>query len=300
MQEAPERPDTAEAPEQEPRGRSRRRRVLVATSIVAAVAAIAIVVAFNGSDAGDATAPVAQEAASEPTEVLPPPTPRRLRGEPRPYEVTLTWERGSGEGPIDHYEVYRDGRLIATVHVLDEQYVDDDVLPRTRYSYELEAVGDPPEAGSTSATLRVATPAAPLATARLAGVFSVSLRLDSSYGITGVDDLTAGWRATPKCGDGPCGVRLKDINGALPVLDVAQDGAAYDADGSGNVGFTCGGVAQSTSYRLHLRVVAADTVGGGWRATKVEGTLTYSIPEQLGCRSGGVSYSVTGRLVKGA
>ena len=116
------------------------------------------------------------------------------------------------------------------------------MLPRERYRYELEAVGEPGSDDSTSATVRVSTPAASLASARLTGVFDVKLKLDTSYGITGLTDATAGWRFTPACAKGPCKVTLKDINGAMPVMDVALDGAVYDGDGSGNVGFACGNV----------------------------------------------------------
>ena len=85
------------------------------------------------------------------------------------------------------------------------------------------------------------TPPAPLGTARLGRVFDVPLKLDSSYGITGLEGGTAGWRFTPACADGPCATRLRDLNGMFPATDLKQDGGVYDASGSGHLGLECGG-----------------------------------------------------------
>ena len=56
-------------------------------------------------------------------------------------------------------------------------------------------------------------------------------------------------------------------------------------------------MALTSSYDIHLRVIAAETVGGEWRATKLEGTYSHSSGAQLGCRSGGATYSISARIV---
>jgi len=294
MLEAPQRPDADRGlANGSPNGRG--RRVAIVTAIAAVVIAGLIVALVSSGGDPAATSRTTTDAA--PMEALPPPTPRRLRVDAAAYEVQLDWQRGSGDGAIERYELSRNGELVTTLNGLDVQYVDDDVMPAMSYLYELEAIGDPPESGSTSAKIRVRTPPAPLGTARLGGVFDVRLKLDSSYGITGLKGGTAGWRFTPSCADGPCGTRLKDLNSMFPATDLKQDGGVYEASGSGHLGLECGGVALTSSYEIRLRVVAAETVGGEWRATKLEGTYSHSSGAQLGCRSGGATYSISARIV---
>ena len=296
MQYPPERPD----PDTSEHGAHRFPRAwLVPVVIIAALGLGALAVnaaSTGGADTGSGT--TTDPTSSTP--VLAPPAPDRLRARATPFRVTLTWEPGVGGGDVDHWVISRDGAAIGTVDGIDQRFVDDEVLPRKVYRYEVTAMGDGETTGSAGKQVRTRTPVPPLSQARFGGVYDVRLRVESSYGITGLDGSTGAWRATPACGEGTCDVHLKSVHGDLPPMDARQRRAAYEAEGSGRFGFACGDVPQTSSYDLNVRVVAADTIAGSWRATTIEGSLRLSMPEQLGCRSGGVSYKVIGRLVEGA
>lgn len=290
MPSPPQRPDTDDGD----RPQRPRRVWLVPVAIAVLVAAGFLAANAASSDGGASTG--APSPAPPTPDVLAPSAPDRLRARTTPFRAILSWV-DAGEGPVDRWIVSRDGVTIATVTGTDHAYRDTDVQPRKTYVYEVEAVG---EGGEAASRTRARTPPAPLSLARFGGVYDVRLRIESSYGITGLESSTDAWRATPACDAGPCDVRVKGVHGDIPPMEADRRRSSYEADGSGRVGFTCGDVPQTSSYDLILRVEAADTVAGSWRATKIGGTLRVSMPEQLGCRSGGVTYAITGRLVEGA
>ncbi len=274
----------------------RRHRALIAMMLVIGIAAVAVAVYLMSSSGTDAVRVEAPEVSTPPS---PPPAPRRLKASALPFAVTLAWDRGAGSGEIDHYAVYRNDELIASVDPEFERFVDHDVVPHTRYRYLVEAVGGDPHVEVSGTETRVLTPRPPLAAARVSGVFDVALKVRSSYGITGLDDSTSAWRVTAVCEQGACEIRLRDVNGPLPVTELARDGVLYEGGGSGHVGMVCGTVELTSSYDLSLRVVGADTRGGRWRATKLKGTFSHSSAAQLGCRSGGATYAIVASLVEG-
>ena len=270
--------------------------VVLVLAIVGVLGAIALVAA--NADAGS-DAPAAPAGASTPPEEPEPAAPENLRGRATSFKVTLTWQPGVGGGEVERWIVERDGETVGIVQTSRTRFVDEDALPGSTYVYEVAAL-DSMGIATTADRARVKTPSAPPATAQVKGVYDIRLRVQSSYGITGIDGLTAAWRVTPSCDEGPCDISIKVLQVGLPAIEAALRQGRYEAAGSGRFGFTCGDVPQTSSYDLGVRVSAADAVGKAWRATRVEGTLVLSMPEQLGCRSGGVTYSVSGRLVEGA
>jgi hypothetical protein len=278
--------------------RHRRRGVAITVAFsvaLATIVAIAVAVSSDGSEREESIG--AAESASvsaEPT----PTSPHRLRAAPGSFRVVLTWSPGEGPTP-DGYTIYRDGLTIGVAEATDRRFVDDEALPATPYRYAVRSYVGTYGEESNPASVRTRTPTPPPATARLQGVYEVEMEMTSSYGVTDVDDETGAWRMVPDCDEGPCDTRMGDLNGPLPRIELTRSGAVYDGDATSQAGFQCGGVGITATYRLHLRVEKAAVVAGMWRASRLTGTLSISLPEALGCRSGGVTYAVTALVHEG-
>lgn len=238
-------------------------------------------------------------AESAPPEELEPAAPDNLEARTTSFKVVLTWEPRVGGGEVQRWSVTRDGEIVGIVDTEDTRFVDGDVVPGSTYVYEV-AVFDGVGVATEPDRTRVRTRSAPASAAQVKGVYDMRLHVQSSYGVTGLDSSTAAWRITPSCDEGPCDIRIKVLQAQLPAVEARHRHGRYEADGSGRFGFSCGDVLQTSSYDLGLHPTAAGAVGRSWRVTRVEGTLSLSMPERLGCRSGGVTFALTGKLVEGA
>jgi hypothetical protein len=210
--------------------------------------------------------------------------------------VVLVW-RPPRSGAVTNYRISRDGLALGVTRPPATRYVDEGAAPGATLTYEVVVVTDGLPA-SEPAVVRIRTPLPPLKDARLVGVFNVKLRRTSTYGISDVPEKSsAGWRFRPECSTGPCDVRWTENFADLPALELTRDGARYEGSATGKPGVTCGGTESTGSYSLVVRVVAAELIAGVWQATKIEGTWSYSVPAQLGCRSGGTTWEGVGRWV---
>ena len=290
--EPPPIPDPPQGPLD--RGPRTGGKLLAVILIVASatVAAAWFIAARSESSAGSDRAPTSTPAA-DPA----PQAPANLTARADRFKVVLTWRPGGGAEPLG-YSLYRDGRPVGASLGTATRFVDKDVIPGTRYRYVVKAYGGEFGAESDGSATTVRTMPAPPALARLAGVFSVRLRVSSSYGITEVHGYTAAWRMKPDCPDGPCAVHMGDLNGPIPNLELARRSGTYDGEISGDAGYACGGVPMGATYDLHLRVTDAADEKGAWGVTKLEGTLSLSLPESLGCQAGGATYELSGSLTR--
>ena len=134
-------------------------------------------------------------------------------------------------------------------------------------------------------SLRIVAPVRPLSEARLLGKFKLMLRVTSAT-------KSAPWRAGERhsaswefalCLDGPCGARL--LFGQLlssggiykPELRLARTGASYTGRGKATL-YQCAVTAVSGTTAVRLQVTEAAWYLGEWRATKIAGTFSHSLP----------------------
>jgi hypothetical protein len=220
-----------------------------------------------------------------------PPLSFTARSRMAPFGVVLTWAP-SGQTVLA-YVIFRQGKQLTTRPGSDTSYVDSDVRPGKRYTYQIQARGNATvESEKVSAQVKVRVP--PLASARVEGDYNAKLHTTSQFGYIGsVDDGTFGWNFKPKCRVGACDVTWKDLHfkDLKSILDRA--GARYTGSDSGTFFGRCGGVAGTSSVTLDLHVVTAKVIEGVWWATRLEGTFVESHPATLGCVSGGAHFDAT-------
>src|SRR6266508_5630096 len=275
------------------RGMPRRRAVVLAGAILLGMLIVAGgFVALRQSDGDDDVArpetggndALSVELSSSVTDV---------EAEPKPFAVRLSWT--APEGEVEGIVVLRDGARVGRAEPGDTTFVDDSVLPATRYTYVVESVYD--GRSLRSETIRVKTPPASLSLARLDGVYAIDARNTSHFGLTGVvNNLASGWRFIPVCRRGPCDVTWKDVQGNPLSGRLERSGAHYGGTGSSKFA-TCGNVASMGTLTLRFEVVRAESVRNAWRASKLVGTFIERYPPQLGCVGAGVDYDITATLL---
>ena len=288
---SPPAPDATEPPA----GRGRRRTVvlIVAIVVVLFVAAAAVIATSSGDE--PAASPTASASSSAPVDVLPGP-PGDLKVQAGAFRVVLTWAPSTGD-TISGYTVYRDGKSLGITGADSHRFVDDQALPSSSYHYVVKAYAGDAANESSGASATVKTKTGSPALARLQGLFEMKLKVGSSFGVSGVGHGgTGAWRFTPICREGPCNVKLADLNGPTPNMVLHQSAAVYDGEITGPSGIKCGGVESTGRFHLHLTVQHPAVVAGHWRVTQVSGTLTLSSSAQLGCVAAGITYDVTGKL----
>jgi hypothetical protein len=288
----PDRERPPAAPSEPPSTPRRRRRWPWAIGVIAGALAIVIsVIALMGGRAGDTSA------GSSPTVVPapPPPAPKHLTAIAASFHVALKWRPATGDPPTDQeYAVYRDGDYVGSAMNGDLRYVDKTALPSQRYRYTVRAVGF--GSASMPAFVVVTTPEAPLSVARLQGTFNMKFHITSSYGVNGFGNKTEGWRYAPDCDEGACTTHVIDIHTKGFATDLHRSGGTYKATFSMRGYIYCHSTPSNTSVSITLHVTKAQAYHDAFRATDVAGTMSVSASGQLGCRSGGITYRVTGSL----
>jgi len=261
---------------------------LVAVMLVAAL--LIAVLVLGGEEGSGVRSPRGVDPEEQPPALAP---PTSVEASVRPFAVKLRW--ASPESEADELVVYRDGDRLATLEPKRTGFADDSVLPAVRYTYVIEAALD----GDTLKTdpIRVKTPPAPLAMARLEGTFTVDLRDTSHYGFSSFPgDIQSGWRFKPKCRRGACDVTWKDAQGVALAGVLKNTGARYEGTATTRLA-SCGDLRGSGTVTVEIEVVRAATVREAWRATKIVGTFVERFPAQLGCVASGADYQVTGTLI---
>jgi hypothetical protein len=273
-----------------PRRTSRKRRTLAAVAVGLAVVVGVVVVIMTTQSDPDPSQPAASE---ERTAVPDLGAPTGLTADRAAFRIRLEWEGSDGE--VEVYRITRNGDVVATVPPGRTHWLDTGVFPESRYRYAvraLDAFGVP----SDPATIAVRTPSAPLALARVQGLYDVTLITESKfgYGSFPARDNT-GWRFVPVCDEGACDVDWRDTTSHELTARLDRTGASYEGSDSGRFNIECQGhpVVSALTFRLH--VTRAKVVGETWRAAALEGHLTQREGAQLGCRPSGVDYTV--RLV---
>ncbi len=223
--------------------------------------------------------------------------PRALRAKVGAFLVKLAWEPGDGELETAKYLVRRDGDVYAEVR--GTTFEDDDVVPASRYTYEVVAVSRDGTASTAGAKVKVRTPIAPPAAARLSGDYVVKWEETSHFGFSsfGREAFKGGWFMKPDCHDGPCTTTLSD-DGRLDtkiVLELAQ--GSYSGGGSVPFLARCGSSRSGGIVTIRLRPTDAKALGGVWRVFAFEGTVSERIPAQSGCVASGADWAVAGKLV---
>jgi hypothetical protein len=213
------------------------------------------------------------------------------KADPKGWKVTLSWDTPAGF-EVDHYQVARDGRMVAD-DVSHTTYTDADAEPGTTYRYAVKAVD---ASGTTTqpASAAVQTGRPPLADARLEGRFVMKLHITSQSGLrSGAHGGGIVFVFSPTCHSGPCNV-VWSLQGSSGSGTLIRNDATYG--GTVHAPFfvrSCRGGAINETLVFHLRVGAGEASRGGWRASKIEGTLDETAPA-FGCVTAHLSYRLTG------
>ncbi len=311
-----ERPPPLPPPPATPATRVGTRRgafVLIAVGLVALVVAGALAFTSAGDDdttgAGPGTTRSVEPGVTiPPTSAAPlaPASPRRLRVDADPFRVELRWRPGTGGGDVAGYTVWRDGAEVAAVGDPGAgRFVDEDVVPLTRYRYVVIAEGPDTALTSVPVDVKVKTPAAPLADARLEGSFDVRLTRTSSFGYAtggGRGSSTGGWTFHPSCKRGSCDGKVSRILRGVAPTSLERNGDTYRGSGRARFGIRCRRNPSTSTYTVVIRVVKARVVDGGssggeWRATAIAGTLQHREAPQLGCVASGANLTFTGTWI---
>ena len=176
----------------------RRRRAPIVALVVILVAAVAVggyaLSSSGGEDGGADTGTL------EPDDVVPPPVQATdLHAKASSFQVVLDWAKGEGDPQPASYLVYRDGVFQDTVPARTTKFVDETVIPGTKYRYRVQ-VGDADDqefpVGAPS--VKTKTPPAAPSTARLEGVYNARFTEVSHYGYSGGGPLDPHARVPPQ------------------------------------------------------------------------------------------------------
>lgn len=214
-----------------------------------------------------------------------------------PFAVTLSWSPPAGEPTILGYKVFRDQLQIAAVPAGSTTYTDQNVFPGELFTYAVVTRGNG-VLESQRTSVQVEVPIPPVSAARVSGTFNVKAKTVSQQGFQ--DDLgsfTVGWNFAPKCDEGACSVVWKDVTEKTLKATLKRKGARYSGSDSGKFLGRCGSVLTNGTVTIFFRVTKAKAIGNEWRASKLVGTITNSIPSQLGCVSADVTLSITATVL---
>lgn len=276
----------------------RKKGPWIVRAVLALVAlGVAGVLAMQDGDGSESASP--RPSVPEPSQ--PPAPPTDLRPAPASFEIELRWSAGTAPGadPVE-FVISRDGKELARVPADRTRYVDTDVLPTRSYDYEVVAVDAAGAESRIGATVAAKAKTAPPISARLSGVFNVTLKETSNFGYADAGDATRtqGWRFIPTCKDGACATKFS-VNGFKAyAAKLAKRPGTYEATFQVRGLVTCSGIDTTSNATLVLRATKAGVVNGAWRVTAIAGTVVQRESAQLGCRSSGADFSFSGKLVE--
>jgi len=210
----------------------------------------------------------------------------RWTGDPDTWTLSLTWI------PVEEassYVISRDGRRVGRTD--ETEFIDDEVTPENRYRYEVVAIGSD-RGASPPSRVRFRSEALPEAFARVQGQWVLALKVQSSSISAGGGRILITF--TPNCERGPCPVDWA-FEEPANTGSARNDGARYHGSGVGGfLTFDCHGLTASSTVTFEFRVEQAHTVRNAWRATKISGTLTESVPSVSNCLSARNVWTFTG------
>lgn len=195
--------------------------------------------------------------------------------------VAFHWSRPATGPAPDSYLILREGKVIGSVHGTVTAYRQAGLAPATAYRYQVAAVRDGKRSAPSSAlVLNTATP--PLAAARLAGPWTVRLKLVRRGGLIGAREWTESWLTRPKCATGSCAEILSgSIGGYRFAAKLNRTGAQYTGTTTARL-FPCGSGASSFPMRdtmsFRLKITGAHAGNRAWTASSWTGTLVMSNP----------------------
>jgi len=262
---------------------------VVLALVFVVLAGVVAVIVRSGSDPDSSSSTPPDEGSA----VLDLDAPTALAADRAAFRIRLDWEGSTGE--VKMYRVTRNGDVVATLPAGRTRWLDEGVFPSSRYRYAVRAV-DAFGVPSDPATIAVRTPSAPLALARLQGLYDVTLITESKFGYGKFSARhNTGWRFVPVCDEGACDVDWRDTSSHELAARLDRTGASYEGSDSGRFNIQCDGHPLVSTLTFQLHVTRARVVGDTWRAAALEGHLTQREGQQLGCRAAGVDYTI--RLV---
>jgi hypothetical protein len=261
--------------------------------VVAIVVAAALVVGGLVLEAGsDEPGGGGSSAGPSAPALVAPPTGLQAKPTVVPLGVDLSWT--TSPDATEGYRVYRDDAQIATVTASETAYADTSAVPGQTYQYGVAGLASA-TAQSEPASVTITVPTPKLSKARLAGDFTVKVTVTSASGYTDyAKHFTIGWSFTPKCGEGPCDVRWKDLSDKDFRATLKRTGATYRGSDSGPLNARCGDTIVTSTVDIDLEVVKAKAIDGAWTATKVKGTIVQTEEAQLGCVATRLDQSIVG------
>jgi hypothetical protein len=196
--------------------------------------------------------------------------------------VAFRWSRPATGPPPGRYVILRDGQVAGSVPGTVTSYRATGLAPATAYRYRVTAErGGQRSAPSPVIVLTTSTP--PVSAARLQGPWTVRIKLtQGAAGLTGSRRWSETWQATPKCGAGPCEVRLSGgLNGFPFTSTLTRAGAVYRGKIVGNV-FPCGSGSKSfpirSTVRIRITVATARVDNRAWTAGSWAGRMVVTAP----------------------
>jgi hypothetical protein len=260
------------------------------------VMAAALVVVGLVLEAGsDEPGPSATSAGPSIPATVTPPSGLSAKPTVVPLGVDLSWT--ASPDAAEGYRVYRDSAQIATVSSTETAYADTSAVPGETYEYDVVGLAST-TAQSEPVSVTITVPTPKLSKARLSGDFTVKVTVTSATGYTDyAKHFTIGWSFTPKCKEGPCNVRWKDLSDKDFRATLKRTGASYKGSDSGPLNARCGDTIVTSTVDIAFKVVKAKAVDGAWTATRIKGTIVQTEEAQLGCVATRLDQSIVGTLL---
>src|SRR5215831_2053063 len=195
--------------------------------------------------------------------------------------VAFHWSRPATGPAPDSYVILRAGTVIGSVRGTVTFYRQAGLAPATAYRYQVAAVRGGKRSALSSA-LVVSTAIPPLAAARLAGPWTVQLKLVRRGGLIGARRWTESWLTSPTCATGSCAEILSgSIGGYRFTAQLDRSSARYTGTTRARL-FPCRSGASSfplwDTMTFHLQVTGAHVVDRAWTASSWTGGLVMSNP----------------------
>jgi len=226
-----------------------------------------------------------------PVGTLPPPTGLVLDSRTE-SSISFSWVAPAGVA-VDRFLVFRDGVQIAELPGATASFADTGLAPASEFRYTVVA-GAGAELTVPSAELVVRTLAPPLSAARLAGRYTVTMRVVAE---SGFDDVRRGQRSTETWTFTGSRVRGESPGGSWRMT-LRRAGSTYSGRSTARL-WGCFFTPVSSTLTLSLRATAAGTIGGAWRVTRFTGRFTDSAPGKTSgifrCPAARYTAAVTGR-----
>ena len=238
----------------------------------------------------------------EPDDVVPPPVQATdLHAKASSFQVVLDWAKGEGDPQPASYLVYRDGVFQDTVSARTTKFVDETVIPGTKYRYRVQvADADDQEFPVGAPSVKTKTPPAAALHGEAGGRLQRPVHRGQPLRLLGrraARSGTLGFRLKPTCKEGACDTDLVVLRFQGFRTKLTLKGDTYQGSASVRGFLQCGGVTTTSSVTVTLRPTEAGEVQDEWRVTEFTGTLVQRVGSQLGCVAAGSNFTMVGKPV---